>query len=185
MIPQARFEEGIKHCEINAFTAFREADKSLSQGDFRQAYLFGILALEETGKAGFLLEKMGQHQITINEWGDRATFLSHTAKIEKAKDIHRQDLVDFFEKEFPALRGIKPEIIGWSEKELKELWIYRNKVLFVDYNFEKGEWASPQDIPDLEDRARVVLEKAQSAFLALEGQVENVGITPELRRITM
>ena len=42
----------------------------------------------------------------------------------------------------------------------------------------------PQEIPDLEERARVVHEKAHSAFLALESQLENVGITPELRRIT-
>ena len=100
MIPQASFVEGIKHCEINAFTAFREADKSLSQGDFRQAYFFGILALEETGKAGFLLDKMGQPQIDKDEWCDRETFLGHTAKIEKAKDVLKQDMVDFFNKEF-------------------------------------------------------------------------------------
>ncbi len=80
MIPQASIEEGIKHCEINAFTAFREAGKSLSQGDFRQAYLFGVLALEEIGKAGFLLAKMGQPQITVNEWRKSQTLLSHTVK---------------------------------------------------------------------------------------------------------
>jgi len=100
MIPQAKFEEGIKHSEINAFTAFREADKSFTQGDFRQAYFFGILALEETGKAGFILEKMGQSQIERKEWCDRETFMSHAAKIVKARDVFEQDIIDSMRKEF-------------------------------------------------------------------------------------
>jgi len=183
MIPSLKFIEGIKRCEVNAFNCFTEAYKSYEQGDIRQAYFFGILALEEAGKAGFIMDKMSQPQISRKEWGDRESFMSHAAKLTRAREIFRQDILDELQKSFPGLRGIRPALIGWSNEELERLWDYRNKVLFTGYDFDKGEWKSPQDILDLENRTFDVLDKAQSAFLALESQLVEMGIPTELTKI--
>lgn len=175
--------EGIKLCEINAYKTFIEVEKLISQKSFRQAYFFGILSLEETGKAGFLLENMDRPCITKEEWRNRETFMSHVAKIAKAKNVLEQDVIDSFHNQFPRFQEVEFGILGWSEEELKQLWENRNRILFVNYNFDKSEWESPQDISDLEQQAMEVIAKAHSAFLALESQLVSVNIAPELKRI--
>lgn len=184
MIPKAQFQDGIKQCEINAYHSFMDAHRHLSQNDYRQAFLFGYMALEEIGKAGFIFDKWNEARISQAEWHSRQSFVGHIPKIFKAKKIVEKDVDNWFKNEFPLFKRVKFGILGWSDAELNDIWEYRNRVLYVGYNFDENKWESPQDIPDIEQRAMDVVSKAQSAFYALEGQLPNLGITPELTRIS-
>ena len=75
MITSDKYEEGIQRCEANAMSSLDEAQKLIKHGDFRQAYIFGILALEEIGKAGFIIDKMDQPHISETEW--KKDLISH------------------------------------------------------------------------------------------------------------
>jgi len=57
---------------------------------------------------------MGQPQIARKEWLDKDTFMSHTAKIVKARNVFEQDIIDSMRKEFLGLRGIKPARAGYT-----------------------------------------------------------------------
>ena len=185
MIPSDKYEEGILRCEVNALSSLNEAQKLIKQGDFRQAYIFGILALEEIGKAGFIIDKMDQLHISKKEWKKEKTFLDHVAKITKVKDIYSDDFTREINKINPNfLNGTTNlGVGGWSEEEIKERWYYRNRILFVNYDFINEKWESPQDILDMEKRANAIVDDGIMGFKALESTLLTKKITPLWKRV--
>ena len=185
MIPSDKYEDGIIRCEVNALSSLNEAQKLIKQGDFRQAYIFGILALEEIGKAGFIIDKMDQLHISKKEWKKEKTFMDHVAKIMKVKDIYLDDFILEINKVKPNfLNGTTMlGVLGWSDGEIKERWDYRNRMLFVDYDFNNDKWESPQDIQDMEKRANEIVDDVITGFMALESTLLTMKITPLWKRI--
>ena len=183
MIPKAEYEEGIKLCERNARISIDECTTLLKQGHFRQAFFFGVLTMEEIGKAGFIFDKWDDPHIFKNEWKNKETFFHHLNKILKGKDMLYKDLEKDIRQRFPNDVNIVIGVLGHSDKELRDIWDYRNKILFVNRNFTEGRWEGPQELEDVEKRARDVHDKAIGYLIALTELMQNYEIETDLKEI--
>jgi len=112
MIHKDEYVEGIKRCEINAFLSVGDAAILHEKEEYRNAYFFGIIALEEIGKAGFIIEKIDKPYISEDEWSSNKTFMNHIAKIEKAKDIYESDFIENFRRKYPNFPDLESTQYG-------------------------------------------------------------------------
>ena len=183
MIPKAEYEKGIKLCERNAKASIDECTALLEEGHFREAYFFGVLAMEEIGKAGFIFDKWDDLHISKNEWMNKETFFHHLNKILRGKDMLYKDLEKEIRGKFPNGVNLVIGVLGHSDQELRDIWDYRNKILFVDYRFNEACWKGPQELADVEKRARDVHDKAIGYLIALTELMQNHEIETDLKKI--
>ena len=182
-IPKSNYNEGVKLCEVNAFESFTQAQTNLDNSKFREAYLLGFIALEEIGKALFILDEWDKPSISKNDWRKSRTFLNHISKLMRTRKSLIDDLILTFREQSSDIKSRNIHILGWSVEEMKQLWLYRNRVMFVGYDFKTGQWESPKHLMDLEEKASDVISRARLVFSALETVIQEHGLTPEWTEI--
>ncbi len=159
---------GLHQAEQNAHESIMEAKALWRGGYFRQVAFFSIVALEEIGKALFLLESYEKGDpLTRKEWQDRRSFYSHLKKLHKAREKHAERVKKDLRESLPGLKG-PISIVGFTPEDIEKLWNLRNDLLFVDYNFGEKKWRHPQRLGDMKDVSILQLSNAASCFQSLE-----------------
>ena len=129
---------GVHQAEQNAHESIIEANNLFRGGHYRHAAFFSIVSLEEIGKAFFLLESYEKGKpLSKIDLKDRQSFFNHLQKMHKAREEHVDRVQREFHASFPAIDG-KIAIVGFSSHDIDQLWKFRNRLLFVDYNFGRA-----------------------------------------------
>jgi AbiV family abortive infection protein len=166
---------GIRQCELNAHSTIIESNNLFNEGYFRHSAFFSIIALEEIGKAFFLLDSYEKGKpLSQKEWENWDTFFGHLQKMKKATDEFISKTKQEIHELFPGIPR-KVAVLGFSQQDICNLWKLRNRLLFVDYNFDENKWDHPQQLSNFKDDSYECLNKALSTFGTLEDILHEKG----------
>jgi AbiV family abortive infection protein len=139
-IPCDKLDEGITLCLTNAERLLNDARLLHENGRHPSGIVLAMYSWEEVAKAWFILScKEETKNITLNQWRRKAAL--HIWKLDNVQtlmNIHSSPIFpeDDWEVMLREQYGEKDHSV-----ELKET---RERATYVDFDFQKGQWVSPE-----------------------------------------
>ena len=164
-IPQAYFQEGIERSIINGDELINAAKLLYDKGSYPSSVFIAYQGIEEYGKAMLLIDDMQKEIIEIskNKWEN--LYRSHKKKLARIRRAIEEDLYEKMDRSEERTRTPLQEVIRVSTE-----WAFSDKIrnMYVNWDFEKGSWISPQDVKDSRTDAMSLLFFARNTKMALE-----------------
>ena len=175
-ILKKNFPKGLDKILKNADFLFKEATRNHKNGHYRVSFFLGFTALEELGKASFLIHNWKKRAINEGEWLSSKSFRGHNSKIFEAQFALQHELiVEALEFE-PNLSGCDwPINLHWKASIADHFTCLRMSCLYVDYNFDEEEWLSPSDI-EIKEESKSILSYYKDTFEAIMNRCGKEGI---------
>ena len=163
-IPQAYFEEGIGKAISNGDELVNAAKLLFDKGIYSPSVFLAYQGIEEYGKAMLLIDDMQKETIEISQYRWNKLYRSHNKKLARVRKAIEEYL--YKETEYTEGKEIPVEEIVRASTE----WAFLDKTrnMYVNWDFKKNSWVSPQDVLDLKIDASGVLIFASNTKMALK-----------------
>ena len=164
-IPQANFLEGIARSIINGDELINAAKLLYDDESYPSSVFIAYQGIEEYGKAILLIDDMEKEIIEIskNRWDN--LYCSHKKKLARIRKAIEEHLYEKMERSEERARIPLREVIKVSTE-----FAFSDKIrnMYVNWDFEKGSWVSPQDVIDSRIDAMSLIFFARNTKMALE-----------------
>jgi len=176
-IPKKSYLEGLRLSQKNAERLFSKANELFNKKQILAAFLIGLAAYEEVGKALLILKYWDDESISKNQWDK--WFKDHKKKLITATER----MVIAFKKLHAEIDGIEVSACELDKKDtdmIHNLIIMRTGCLYVDYNNDSQRFIEPElDEKTLFEYAKIVILTCTDYRNTLNQEISNKNIVLE------